>query len=65
MFSEPYKPSLYLKDQSNPELEEWLKNNKPTVLKAGESLGTVKFSDARKFLSCLHGSELGGLIDDQ
>lgn len=48
MFSEIAKPSLYLKDQSNPELEEWLKNNKPTVLKAGESLGTVKFSDARK-----------------
>lgn len=37
-----------IKDQSNPDLEKWLKNNKPTVLKHGESLGQPKFIDNSK-----------------
>ena len=38
----------YVKDQSNPKLDEWLKHNKPTVLKHGESLGQYKFTDNSK-----------------
>ena len=38
----------YVKDQSNPDLDEWLKHNKPTVLKHGESLGQYKFTDNSK-----------------
>ena len=38
----------YVKDQSNPDLDEWLKRNKPTVLKHGESLGQYKFTDNSK-----------------
>ena len=38
----------YVKDQSNHDLDEWLKHNKPTVLKHGESLGQYKFTDNSK-----------------
>ena len=38
----------YVKDQSNPDLDEWLRHNKPTVLKHGESLGQYKFTDNSK-----------------
>ena len=38
----------YVKDQSNTDLDEWLKHNKPTVLKHGESLGQYKFTDNSK-----------------
>jgi hypothetical protein len=38
----------YVKDQSNPDLDEWLKYNNPTVLKHGESLGQYKFTDNSK-----------------
>lgn len=38
-------PSNYIKDQSlSNEVEQWLKKNKPTVLKAGESLGEIDYS---------------------
>ena len=38
----------YVKDQSNPDLDKWLKYNNPTVLKHGESLGQYKFTDNSK-----------------
>ena len=48
MYLESNTPSAVIKNQSNPELEEWLKNNKPTVIPPGVSLGEVKFVDNSK-----------------
>lgn len=48
MYLESNTPSAIIKNQYNPELEEWLKNNKPTVIPPGVSLGEVKFVDNAK-----------------
>lgn len=48
MYLESNTPSAVIKNQSNPDLEEWLKNNKPTVIPPGVSLGEVKFVDNAK-----------------
>ena len=48
MYLESNTPSAIIKNQSNPELEEWLKKNKPTVIPPGVSLGEVKFVDNAK-----------------
>lgn len=48
MYLESNTPSAVIKNQSNPDLEEWLKNNKPTVIPPGVSLGEVKFVDNSK-----------------
>ena len=48
MYLESNTPSAVIKNQSNPDLEEWLKNNKPTVIPPGVSLGEVRFVDNAK-----------------
>ena len=48
MYLESNTPSAVIKNQSNPDLEKWLKNNKPTVIPPGVSLGEVKFVDNSK-----------------
>lgn len=48
MYLESNTPSAVIKNQSNPDLEEWLKKNKPTVIPPGVSLGEVRFVDNAK-----------------
>ena len=51
MYLESSTPSAVIKDQTHcltKDLEEWLKNNKPTVIPPGVSLGEVKFVDNAK-----------------
>ena len=48
MYLESNTPSAIIKNQSNSDLEEWLKNNKPTVIPPGVSLGEVRFVDNAK-----------------
>lgn len=51
MYLESNTPSAVIKDQTHcltRDLEEWLKNNKPTVIPPGVSLGEVKFVDNSK-----------------
>ena len=48
MYLESNTPSAVIKNQSNHDLEEWLKNNKPTVIPPGVSLGEVRFVDNAK-----------------
>jgi len=48
MYLESNTPNAVIKNQSNPDLEEWLKNNKPTVIPPGVSLGEVRFVDNAK-----------------
>ena len=43
MYLESNTPSAVIKSQEIDGLEEWLKNNKPTVIPPGVSLGEVKF----------------------
>ena len=48
MYLESNTPSAVIKSQEIDGLEEWLKNNKPTVIPPGVSLGEVKFVDNAK-----------------
>ena len=51
MYLESNTPSAVIKDQAHcltKDLEKWLKNNKPTVIPPGVSLGEVKFVDNSK-----------------
>lgn len=48
MYLESNTPSAVIKSQEIDGLEEWLKNNKPTVIPPGVSLGEVKFVDNSK-----------------
>lgn len=48
MYLESNTPSAIIKSQEIDGLEEWLKNNKPTVIPPGVSLGEVKFVDNAK-----------------
>ena len=48
MYLESSTPSAVIKSQEIDGLEEWLKNNKPTVIPPGVSLGEVKFVDNAK-----------------
>ena len=48
MYLESNTPSAVIKSQEIDGLEEWLKNNKPTVIPPGVSLGKVKFVDNSK-----------------
>lgn len=57
MYLESNTPSAIVKNQSNSDLEEWLKNNKPTVIPPGVSLGEVKWTDSRKGVKPIVDSE--------